>query len=120
MSIGVVQSNRKRDGEDRWDWEVHLEGNKEELGEVEYVEYTLHETFPNPVRRKYDQSSGFKLETSGWGTSFCTLGSITKKKNEETTIRRFSFASTNSPKLPSCDETVAGKDKCASKTSSRK
>lgn len=68
MSIKIVQSNEKRKGEDRWDWEVHLEGNDEDLNEIEYVEYTLHETFPNPVRRIYDRTSRFELKTSGWGT----------------------------------------------------
>lgn len=67
MSIKVVQSNTRRDMEDYWDWEMHLEGSREQLNEIAYVEYTLHETFPNPIRRKYDASDGFKLETAGWG-----------------------------------------------------
>ncbi len=84
MSIRIVQSNQKRQNEDRWDWEVHLEGDNaklgtslaerakakkdnEELDGIEYVEYTLHETFPNPVRRSYNRNDGFQLKTSGWG-----------------------------------------------------
>jgi transcription initiation factor IIF auxiliary subunit len=68
MPLKTVQTSKRRGREDWWDWEIHLEGSREELSEVEYVEYTLHETFPNPIRRSYDPSDGFKLETSGWGT----------------------------------------------------
>jgi transcription initiation factor IIF auxiliary subunit len=68
MPLRIVQSNEKRETEERWDWEVHLEGDPGDLDQIEYVEYSLHESFPNPIRRKYDRSSGFKLETSGWGT----------------------------------------------------
>ena len=68
MPLKIIQSNEKRENEDRWDWEVHLDGDGEELDEIEYVEYNLHETFPNPVRRIYDRESGFQLQTSGWGT----------------------------------------------------
>lgn len=62
-----VQTSRRRGNEDWWDWEIHLEESEEKLDEIEYVEYTLHDTFPNPIRRIYDRSSGFKLETNGWG-----------------------------------------------------
>lgn len=59
----IVQSE-KYAGNDYWYWEVHLEGD---LSRVKEVEYTLHETFPKPVRRIRDKQTGFKLEASGWG-----------------------------------------------------
>jgi len=68
MPIRIVQSNKKRETEDRWDWEVHVAGEEKELDEIEYVEYTLHQTFPNPIRRISNRATGFQLKTSGWGT----------------------------------------------------
>lgn len=68
MAIRIVQTSEKRPSEDLWDWEVHLEGENDEVDQIKYVEYTLHETFPNPVRRKYDRASRFKLDALGWGT----------------------------------------------------
>lgn len=50
-----------------WDWSVWLEGPDADLDQIEYVEYTLHPTFPKPVRRISDRQSKFKLSTGGWG-----------------------------------------------------
>lgn len=55
-------------GDDWWDWEAFLDdGGSGDLAKVEHVEYVLHETFPNPVRRVDDPAGGFILRTSGWG-----------------------------------------------------
>lgn len=67
MAVQIRQTSRRRGRENWWDWEIHLEGPQEELESIEYVEYTLHETFPNPVRRRSNPRDGFKLKTSGWG-----------------------------------------------------
>ena len=55
-------------GADQWNWAVWLEGSLEQLDAVESVEYTLHPTFPKPVRLVHDRSTNFRLEASGWGT----------------------------------------------------
>ena len=68
MAIRIVQTSKQRPSEDLWDWEVHLEGANDELDQIKYVEYTLHETFSNPLRREYDRASGFALKELGWGT----------------------------------------------------
>ncbi len=31
------------------------------------MEYTLHPTFPNPVRTVRDRTTKFRLDTRGWG-----------------------------------------------------
>ena len=54
-------------GSDWWGWSVWIDATDEELDEIEYVEYTLHPTFPKPVREISDRSTKFRLETSGWG-----------------------------------------------------
>ncbi len=67
MSLKIIQISNKV-SKDYWDWEIHLEGDKDDLEKIKYVEYVLHETFPDPIRKISDRGSGFQLETSGWGT----------------------------------------------------
>ncbi|MEM7019224.1 MAG: pYEATS domain-containing protein [Pseudomonadota bacterium] len=53
-----------------WEWTIFLKGDMEALEEVKCVEYTLHETFPNPVREVCGPNDGehpYSLTTNGWG-----------------------------------------------------
>ncbi|MBI4773794.1 MAG: PEGA domain-containing protein [Deltaproteobacteria bacterium] len=61
----------QRVGEKAWNWTVFIQGEDRDLAVVQCVEYTLHPTFPNPVRKVCDRGQGphaFPLSTSGWGT----------------------------------------------------
>jgi hypothetical protein len=66
MSIKVKQSATPS-GKDWWRWSVWLEGDGDELAEVESVKYTLHPTFPNPVRVVKTRATKFRLSSAGWG-----------------------------------------------------
>lgn len=55
------------EGEDWWRWAVWVEGPDEALDLIDFVEWVLHPTFPNPIRRISDRASKFRLETAGWG-----------------------------------------------------
>lgn len=66
MSLKIDQDFEYQ-GDDWWRWWIWIEGPDAELDEIEKVVYTLHETFPNPVRVVEDRSSKFRLETAGWG-----------------------------------------------------
>jgi transcription initiation factor IIF auxiliary subunit len=50
-----------------WDWAVWLKGPSDELDDVKYVEYILHPTFPNPMKKVKDRDSNFRLQARGWG-----------------------------------------------------
>lgn len=53
-----------------WKWTVFLVGEEQYLNQVNCVEYTLHPTFPNPVRtvcRKGDNRYPYALSAAGWG-----------------------------------------------------
>ena len=71
-------------GDDWWSWSVWLEAPEEVLDSVDSVEYTLHRSFPKPVRKVNDRPSKFKLKTGGWGTFsiyaevFCKDGTAVK------------------------------------------
>jgi len=56
-------------GGDRWKWTAFIDDyGSGELEEVKFVDYYLHESFPNPVRRVDTRDNGFELSTGGWGT----------------------------------------------------
>ncbi len=62
-----IQQDERYAGDDWWTWSIRLDGPDRVLDEVDYVEYTLHPTFANPVRRVTSRANGFKLKTEGWG-----------------------------------------------------
>ncbi len=66
MPIQIKQKSEYLD-EDWWKWSVELAGTQAELDQVMYVVYTLHPTFPDPVRRIWERDSNFRLDAEGWG-----------------------------------------------------
>jgi transcription initiation factor IIF auxiliary subunit len=62
----ILQSE-KFIGDNWWNWSVWLDGDPAELDQVEFVEWRLHPTFPNPIRHIKDRETNFKLDTGGWG-----------------------------------------------------
>ena len=77
-----IQQSEKYEGDDWWQWAVWLEGSDDDLNHVESVEWTLHPTFPNPIRRKTDRTNKFKLETAGWGV-FPIRARVKTKEGQE-------------------------------------
>jgi transcription initiation factor IIF auxiliary subunit len=65
-SLKITQHD-KYEGDDWWSWSVWIDGSKEEIDQIKCVEYTLHSTFPNPVRTIATRRNNFKLTSSGWG-----------------------------------------------------
>src|SRR5579864_7608329 len=66
MSLQIRQGFEYQ-GDDWWRWWVWIDGPDEALDRVDHVVYTLHPTFPNPVRTVGDRASGFRLKATGWG-----------------------------------------------------
>lgn len=66
MNLAVAQS-QKYEGDQRWRWSLWIEGSDDDLDRVESVTYTLHPTFPEPIRTVSDRGSKFQLRCSGWG-----------------------------------------------------
>lgn len=63
-----IRNDWKYEFEDWWKWGAFLDDSGTgDLEKVDYVEYILHPTFKNPVRKITDRGSGFRLSTSGWG-----------------------------------------------------
>ncbi len=56
-------------GTNYWSWTAYLEArNSEDFDTIDHVEYRLHPTFKNPIRRVRNPANGFALTTKGWGT----------------------------------------------------
>jgi len=70
-------------GNDWWEWAAFLDDEGSgELSQVDYVEYVLHPTFPNPVRKVTDPQDGFKMKTAGWGV-FMLKAFVNKKQGDK-------------------------------------
>ena len=54
-------------GSGRYEWTVFLDAHESVLDRIAYVEYTLHPTFPDPIRRIHDRTTRFALSSNGWG-----------------------------------------------------
>lgn len=54
-------------GYDWYKWRVFVDEDETTLNEIDYVEYLLHKTFPNPRRIVKDRETKFALESEGWG-----------------------------------------------------
>lgn len=63
----IVAQNQKYEGDNWWKWSLWIEGSNEDLDRIDSVTYTLHPTFPEPIRTVTDRASKFQLRCSGWG-----------------------------------------------------
>jgi transcription initiation factor IIF auxiliary subunit len=82
MALKISQSF-KYEGDDWWRWWIWLEGSETELDTVRHVVYTLHKTFPDPVRKVSERRSQFRLESRGWGTFRIYAKVVGKDGNEQ-------------------------------------
>jgi len=80
MSIQIKQKSVYV-SDDQWDWAVWLVGTAAELDMIDHVIYTLHPTFPNPVRKIHTRRGGFRLKASGWG-GFTIYIDVVRKNSE--------------------------------------
>lgn len=77
-----IRQGFKYEGDDWWRWWLWVEGPDDELDEIDRVVYTLHPTFPQPVRTVRDRSSKFRLETAGWGVFTIYIRIVHKDRSE--------------------------------------
>src|SRR5437870_1650121 len=81
-----IEQNAKYEDPDWWDWSVWVDGPEHELNRINFVEYTLHPTFREPVRIVSTSENKFSLSTSGWGT-FPIYARIHKKDGSVVRLR---------------------------------
>lgn len=57
----------KKYNDDWWRWCIFVDEKEQVVKKIKQVEYTLHPTFPDPIRTVDDRSERFALYSSGWG-----------------------------------------------------
>lgn len=68
MTVSLeIKQDFKYQGDDWWKWWIWVDGPDRELDQIDHVVYTLHRTFPDPVRKVKDRATKFRLDTAGWG-----------------------------------------------------
>jgi transcription initiation factor IIF auxiliary subunit len=81
----AIRQSEKYEGDDWWKWAVWLEGPDEALNSIEFVEWILHPTFRDPVRRNADRAHKFRLETGGWG-AFRIIARVQTRDGKQTKL----------------------------------
>ncbi|MGD9367641.1 MAG: hypothetical protein PVH87_18215 [Desulfobacteraceae bacterium] len=76
----------KYEGDNWWKWAVWIEGADDTLDLIEFVEWTLHPTFPNPIRKTHDRKNKFRIDTGGWGV-FEIRACVMMKDGSKTKLR---------------------------------
>jgi hypothetical protein len=79
-----VQQESQYKGNDLWDWSVWLDGTRQELQEIDYVEYNLGSSFHPPKRTVEKRSSKFRLSAPAGGPFTIYVKAIHKDKKETT------------------------------------
>jgi transcription initiation factor IIF auxiliary subunit len=82
-----IEQWEEKTSQDWWRWAVWIEGLDEDLDLIDFVEWTLHPTFPNPVRKVFDRDSKFRLATGGWAGFYITAKLQLKDGNFEKLTR---------------------------------
>jgi transcription initiation factor IIF auxiliary subunit len=82
-----VDNTAKYVGNGRYDWTVFIVAEKAVLSRIQTVEYTLHPTFPNPVRKGIGPN--FSLTSNGWGEFSIKVKIVFKDKKEPPTVMNY-------------------------------
>jgi transcription initiation factor IIF auxiliary subunit len=93
-------SVEKRSGEDWSEWCVFVDEKAETLDKINFVEYTLHRTFPNPIRVIKDREDRFALFTAGWGEFMINVRVVFGDGSSEYTTHHIRLEKDNWPKKP--------------------
>ena len=85
-------------GAGRWDWTIFVDADPDTLRQIDCVEYTLHPTFPNPVRKVCSQPEAkFALSSNGWGTFTVKVKIIYKNGRVEDVDHQLVFKQQSAP-----------------------
>ena len=83
-----VEQSEKTEDNEWWEWAVWLEGPDRDLDAIDFVEWTLHPSFPDPIRKTSDRAHNFRLDTGGWGV-FQILARLQLKDGRQLKLSHF-------------------------------
>jgi transcription initiation factor IIF auxiliary subunit len=96
----------KKYDDDWYEWCIFVDSPAPVVNEIEFVEYRLHPTFPDPIREIRDFSHRFVLMSSGWGT-FTVHARVRFKDGSITTYKHHLDLSSESWPRPKLDDELA-------------
>ncbi len=73
-------------GQNWWNWSLWIDAPPSVLNDIEYVNYKLHSTFPDPVQQRTNAQDKFLFESAGWGEF--TINAEIKPKNGKAFTKR--------------------------------
>jgi transcription initiation factor IIF auxiliary subunit len=79
----------RRGNTDWWKWTAYLDGDDAELDAIAFVEYHLHPSFPNPIRRIKVREGGFPVSSKGWGVFELTAKIVFKNKGKPKILKHW-------------------------------
>ena len=91
---------RQRNDYSIFGWCVYLDESKQVADRIECIEYILHPSFPNPIRRISDRLTCFSLQSEGWGTFLLNINIIYKDSSEKKTSYSLKLEEDDWPKPP--------------------
>ncbi len=90
----------KKYDQDWFEWCVFVKNDAEELRRIKSVEYRLHPTFPDPIRKVTDRATRFALFSSGWGGFKIGITVTFEDETEERTDYYLPLDKDNWPRKP--------------------
>ena len=54
-------------GHNRWNWSIWIDAPATVMNDIEYVDYKLHSSYTDPLRRRTNRDENFRLSGNGWG-----------------------------------------------------
>jgi pYEATS domain-containing protein involved in immunity/TIR domain-containing protein len=103
-----MQQSSEYLGHNLWKWSVWIAAPEAVMDEIEYVEYKLHSSFPEPIQRRTDRDDQFRLRSSGWGEF--NINAEIKPKNGRAFTKRH-WLSLEYPAASPSDASVAVREK---------
>lgn len=67
----IIRNSNEEISENWWRWTVYVASSEVVLNQIKCVEYTLHESFSNPIQlicEKTSNQKAFPFSARGWGT----------------------------------------------------
>jgi transcription initiation factor IIF auxiliary subunit len=78
----------KKHDDEWWEWCIFIDEDDYVVRKLKQVEYTLHPTFPDPIRTVADITHRFALYSSGWGQFTANIEVLL---NDNSTINQSHF-----------------------------
>ena len=88
-----------QDGDKWYDWCIFVDEDKSVIDSIVSVQYTLHPSFPNPVRVSTDKYNRFVLYSGGWGGFNIQIEVVFTNGDKYSTVYYLRLHDDNWPKI---------------------